>query len=160
MTLLNKVCHAVGKTSRQCQCVFMAEGVHSGCSPGLFAHVPSLQRRNSFRRPTSRAASLSFPCLPAQTRFHRQQVFQPYLLLHLPFNQCRNPAHGSWLPYHIPPLPCTSTHASALVTPGLSNLVMPLNPALAFCILSTECKTSSCLGAWPWLVTIYWVTGQ
>lgn len=141
----------------------MVEGVHSGCSPGLFAHVPSFQRRSSPRRLTSRAASLSFPCLLAQTRFLPQLVFQPYMLLHLPSNQCRNPAHASRLPYaphHIPPLPCTSTHASALVTPGLSNLVMPLNPALAFCILSTECKSSSCLGAWPWLVTVCWVTWQ
>lgn len=72
MTLLNKVCHTVGKTSRECQCVFMA-GVHSGCSPGLFAHVPSLQRRSSSRRHTSRLpASLSFPCLPAQTRSRPQ----------------------------------------------------------------------------------------
>lgn len=99
MTLLNKVCHTVGKTSRECQCVFVAEGLHSGCSPGLFAHLLSLQRRSSSRRPTSKAASLSFfLCRSAQNHFRPQQVFQPYLLLHLPFNKCRNPAHASWFP--------------------------------------------------------------
>lgn len=120
MILLNKVCHVVGKMSRECQCVFVTEDLSSGCSPGLFAYVPSLQRRSSSRRHTSRAAPLSsFPCLPAQTYFPPQQVFQPYLLPHLPFNKCRTPAHASCLHYAPTTIP---------LFPAPQHMLVPYSP--------------------------------
>lgn len=162
MTLLNKVCQIVSITSRECQCVFMAEGVHSGCSPGLFAHVPSFQGRSSSRR--LKQGCISVLPLPSCTNsFSPSTSFSTIHATPSAFQPVQEPSpclQASLCPHHIPTLPCTSTHASALVTPGFSNLVMPLNPALAFCILTTECKSSSCLGAWSWLVTVCWMTWQ
>lgn len=113
MTLLNKVCHRVGKTSRECQCVFMA-GVHSGCSPGLFAHVPSLQRRSSSRRPTSRAACISVLPLPSCTNSFSPSIsFSAITVTLSSFQPMQEPSPcllASLRPHHVPPLPCTSTH--------------------------------------------------
>lgn len=96
MIFLNKACHIVGKRSRECQCVFVTEDLSSGRSPGLFAYVSPLQRRSSSRGYTSRAAPLSFfTCLPAQTHFTSQQVFQLYLLPRLPPSNCGTPAMPS-----------------------------------------------------------------
>lgn len=152
MILLNKVCHIVGKTSKKCQCVFVTEDLSSGCSPGFFAYVLSLQRRSSSRRRTSRAGPLSFfPCLPAQTHFPPQQVFQPYLLPHLTPSKCRTPAYASCLPYtptthplfpapqHMP-VPYSRTESTSLL---ILLILRYLGTLPGFCILSTECKTSS-----------------
>ena len=154
MILLNKVCHIVGKTSRECPCMFMTEDLCSGCSPDLFAYVLSLQRRTSSRRHTSRPVPLSFfPCLPAQTHFRSQQVFQQYLLPRLTPNKCEAPAHASCLLYAPTTYPLFPAPQHMLVpyspTESTSLLVLLISwylwtllcPGLG--ILSTECETSS-----------------
>lgn len=111
MTLLNKVCHTVGKTSRACRCVFVAEGLHSGCSPGLVACVPTLPRRRSFgRAQTGLHLCPSSPAFLHKPIFALNKFFNHTCNSHLPFNKCRNPDHDSWLPYAPPPHTPSSLH--------------------------------------------------
>lgn len=169
MILLNKVCHTVGKTSRERLCfpdrrpqfrmfpglvclhAFLAEEkqLQETHKQGYFVFLPLPSCANSFY------PSKSFPAVPAAPSAPPQmQDHSPYLL-------------PSLRPHHIPSLPCTPAHVSTLrthwkhITPGLTNIVVPLDPALArgMCTVAWE-VLPSCASALQWNTCCLEDTGQ